>query len=407
MPSHIPINVFDLASAEFIADPYPAYKHLRRHLPVCWDEQFGFWLVSRYEDVHGLLRGKQWSSDQLDELMGRLGAGEQVAATPLREVLTNRLVLTDDPAHRRIRSLLQLAFTPRRVEMMRPAIQAIIDELLDRAQAAGRMDLIADFADPLPSRVVAAMLGLPLEDRHQFKAWTDDIYAFVGFSAVSVSERARRAVASARQLRTYLSDLFGAIRQRPRDDLLSAMVAAEEQGDRLSETELLSNVVGLINASHETTTNLIGNTVLTLLRHPTQWQRLAERPSLAPSVIEEALRYESPVQMLARRAAEDAQVGGVTIPRGGRVVALLGAANRDPEVFADPDDFDVTRPEIKHLAFGGGPHYCLGAALGRLEGQLAIEAVCQRLPRLRLAEDKVSWRPLSIFRGLRALPVEF
>jgi cytochrome P450 len=302
---------------------------------------------------------------------------------------------------------MQQAFTPRRVEMMRAIIQSVADELIDRMLPAGRAELIADFADPLPARVIATMLGLPPDDRHRFKTWTDDIYAFFGFSAVPVAERAARGTDSARQLRTYLADLFAAIRRSPRDDLLSGMVAAEEHGDRLTETELFSNVVGLINASHETTTNLIGNTILALLRHPEQWQLLAKEPGRAADAVEEGLRYDAPVQLVLRRAAEDIAVAGVTIPRGDRAVVALGSANRDPAVYTDPDRFEVTRDEAKHVSFGGGPHFCLGAALGRLEGQLAIETVVRRLPRLRVAADRLDWRPLPVFRGLKALSVEF
>src|SRR5437763_4299291 len=219
MAQHRPVNAFDFTAPEFIADPYPAYARLRDELPVCWDEKLQHWVVSRYEDVHALLRDKRFSTDQPDELMGRFPADEQAAAAPLREILTHRIVLTDNPDHHRIRGLMQLAFSPRRVELMRPAIQEIADELLDRVQAAGRADLIADFADPLPAQVIATMLGLPPEDRHRFKTWTDDIYGFFGFSAVSVGERARQGTDSARQLRAYLADLFAFIRRQPRDAL--------------------------------------------------------------------------------------------------------------------------------------------------------------------------------------------
>ncbi len=187
MSARFPKNVIHFISPEFIADPYPAYARLRNDLPVCWDDKLGYWVITRYEDIHPLLRDKRWSSNQIDEMMGRLSASEQADASPLREILTNRLVLSDNPTHHRIRGLMQLAFTPRRVELMRPAIQAIADELLDRIQAAGRADLIADFADPLPARVIAVMLGLPPEDRHRFKGWTDHIYAFFGVSAEPVS----------------------------------------------------------------------------------------------------------------------------------------------------------------------------------------------------------------------------
>lgn len=399
-----PANPCSLVSPDFIADPYPSYHRLRTERPVCWDESFRSWLVSRYADVHALLRDGRFSSRQLDAMMGGLSAPEQADAAPLREILTNRILLTDEPDHRRIRSLMQLAFTPRRVELMRPIILASVNELLDRALPAGRMELVAAFADPLPSHVIATMLGLPPEDHHQFKSWTDDIYGFLGISSVPLAERARKATDGARHLRKYLAELFAQIRQLPRDDLLSALVAAEEQGERLTETELFSNVVGLINASHETTTNLIANTTYTLLRTG-DWQRLVDDPSLAADAVEEGLRYESPIQMLARGATEEVRLGDVTIAAGDRVALLLGSANRDPAEFPDPDRFDLSREKVKHVAFGGGPHFCLGAALGRLEGQIALEALSRRVPKLRLATEKVAWRPFPAFRGLTELLV--
>jgi cytochrome P450 len=398
-------NDLDLTSPSFLADPYAAYELLRRERPVCFDERLGYWLVSRYADVFALLRDHRLSSDELGALMGRLTPADQQAAAPLREILTGRMLLTDNPDHRRIRMLMQLAFTPRQVERMRPDIQATIDELLARGQAAGRMDLVADFGDPLPAHVIAAMLGLPPEDRHRFKTWTDDIYSFMGVSAEPLADRARRAAASATELRAYLADLFAKIRRNPQDDLLSAMLAAEAEGTKLSETELFSNVVGMINAAHETTTNLICNTVLALLQNPDQWQRVAANPELTERAVEEGLRYDSPIQILGRHTLEDVELHGVTIPAGQRVALMLGAADRDGDQFPDPNRFDIDRPEIKHVAFGGGHHFCLGAALGRLEGQMAVATLSRRFPNLKLATDRVTWRPYPVFRGLVSLPV--
>jgi cytochrome P450 len=301
---------------------------------------------------------------------------------------------------------MQLAFTPRRVELMRQVIQSYLDELMAQAQAKGSVELISEVADPLPAHVIASMLGLPSEDHHRFKAWTDEIYSFMGVSAEPLSERARRATAAATQLREYLAALFAQIRTRPRDDLLSGMVAAEEQGEKLSQTELFSNVVGMINAAHETTTNLIGNTVFNLLRNPDQWQALVAEPGLAESAVEEGLRYDSPIQMVARRTLEDIEVAGITIPAGQPVALGLAAANRDESQFPDPDRFDIRRTDNKHLAFGGGQHFCLGAALGRLEGQIALAAISRKWPKLSLADTQVSWRPYPVFRGLRALRLQ-
>ncbi|MCE9526434.1 MAG: cytochrome P450 [Planctomycetales bacterium] len=400
-----PKNPHNLTSAQFLGNPYVVYEQLRRDLPVCWDERLGFWLVSRYADVHAGLRDHRLSSAQLTEVMGRLPEGEREEARPLKEILTGRLLLTDDPDHRRIRMLMQLAFTPRQVERMRAEIQQTIDELLSPCTASGSFDLIADFSDPLPAHVIAAMLGIPAGDRQLFKKWTDDIYAFMGVSAEPISARAKRATESAVQLRSHLAALFAEARRQPREDLLSAMVAAEGEGARLSETELFANVVGMINAAHETTANLIGNTVLNLLRNPDQWQKLLGEASLCENAIEEGLRYDPPIQMLGRRASVDIELHGVIIPAGQQVALILGAANRDPDQFADPNRFDITRPDIKHVAFGGGPHFCLGAALGRLEGQMALATLISRFPNLRLTDKPIAWRPYPVFRGLRGLPL--
>jgi cytochrome P450 len=407
MQTHTLVSEIDLTSSGFIADPYPAYRRLREQRPVCWDERLRVWLISRHADADALLRDPRCSSDRLDAFMGRLPPDERAAAAPLRELLTHRLAYTDRPDHHRLRSLMQMAFTPRHVEMMRGVIQAGLDQLVARVKPRGRMDLIADLANPLRTHAVAGLLGLPEEDRSRFEAWTADIYAFVGLSAVPVVERARRATARVPQIRAYLAGLFDALTRQPGDNLLSSLLAVEHEGERLTEAELVSNVVGLINASHETTTNLIGNTVLALLRHPDQWQALVARPALVPTAVEEGLRYESPVQMVSRHALEDIPLGAVTVRKGEAMAILLGSANRDPEVIADPDRFDVTRAEVEHLAFAAGPHHCLGAALGRMTGQLALQTLIRDMPRLRLAGGELSWSPFPVFRGLLALPVEF
>jgi cytochrome P450 len=398
-----PRNPFDLTSPEFLRDPYPMYAALRRDSPVSWDDRLGYWFITRYADVFALLRDHRLSSNSLGDWIGRLPVEAQSAAAPLREILTNRIVLTDSPDHRRIRGLMQLAFTPRRVELMRHTIQTYLDELLSKAEAGGEVELISQVADPLPAHVIASMLGLPSEDHHRFKAWTDEIYSFMGVSAEPLAARAGRATAAAVQLREYLAALFAQIRTHPRDDLLSGMVAAEEQGEKLSQTELFSNVVGMINAAHETTTNLIGNTIMNLLRNPDQWRALVADPSLAESTVEEGLRYESPIQVVARRTLEPIEVAGLTIPANQPVALGLAAANRDEACFPDPDHFDIRRADNKHLAFGGGQHFCLGAALGRLEGQIALATISRRWPQLSLADERIEWRPYPVFRGLKAL----
>src|SRR5262245_5322106 len=398
-----PRSPFDLTSAELLRDPYPIYAALRRDMPVAWDDRLGYWFVTRYADVHALLRDHRLSSNSLGDWIGRLPANEQAAAQPLKEILTNRIVLTDSPDHRRIRGLMQLAFTPRRVELMRREIESYLNQLMDKAEAGGSVELVSQVADPLPDHVIAAMLGLRPQDHHRFKQWTDEIYLFMAASAVPLAERARRGTAAAVQLREYLAALFAQIRAKPRDDLLSAMVAAEEQGEKLSQTELFSNVVGMINAAHETTTNLIANTVLHLLRNREQWEALVADPGLAESTVEEGLRYESPIQVVARRTLEDIQVAGVTIPANQPLALGLAAANRDDAYFPNAERFDIRRTDNKHVAFGGGQHFCLGAALGRLEGQIALATISRRWPKLQLARDSVVWRPYPVFRGLTAL----
>lgn len=402
MSTKTPVNPCDLLAPETIADPYTSYARLRAECPVCWEESAKGWLVARFADVATILRDRRFLSDRVAQLMARLTADEQIEAEPLRALFTGRLLFSDGAAHARIRGLMQKAFLPRFVEALRTEIRTATDELLDRAR--GEMDFIRDFAVPLPSRVITKMLGFPPEHGEQFKNWTDDIYAFFSLSTVPLIERTRKALASAAALTAYLRKHFAHLRAHPQDNLLSAMVAAEEAGERLTEGELIANVVGLINGSHETTTNLLGNTLLILLRRPELWQALRADPALVPAVIEEALRFESPVQMASRVTTEDVELRGVRIPAGELVIPILGSAHRDPDAFPDPDRFEPRR-DPKHLAFGVGPHYCIGAGLARLEGQIVFEVLLRRLPNLRLAAERVEWRPYPIFRALKALPL--
>jgi pimeloyl-[acyl-carrier protein] synthase len=302
---------------------------------------------------------------------------------------------------------MQKAFAPRRVEAMRAHIQNTVDRLLVGVQGKGEMDLIRDFAAPLPSQIITPLLGLPPEDRHQFKAWADDIYAFMGLSAVPLVDRAGRALHSALELTAYLRNVIARIRDAPRDDLLSAMVVTEDQGTSLREDEVIANVIGLLSASHETTTHLIGNSIWTLLRHPNQLQLLRDDPSLICSAVEEFLRFESPTQMVGRRVGEELEVNGQRMLKGQTVALLLGSANRDAQQFSDPERLDITRRQNPHVAFGVGSHFCLGASLARLEAQLAIASIVTRMPALKLACSEPDWRPFPSFRGLNSLSVIF
>ena len=315
---------------------------------------------------------------------------------------------SDPPKHTRLRTLVSKAFTPAAVERLAPIIQRIVDEAVDAALARGGMEVMHDLAYPLPVTVIAHMLGVPPEDRDQFKKWSDDITATAGNIMANLTpEHYRQALQSTRELTAYFRKVVAERRSQPRADLLTAMAKAEEQGDRLSEAELFANAVLLLNAGHETTTNLIGNGIWALLRFPEQKRRLREDPSLANTAVEELLRFDSPVQFTSRLLKEDVTVSGKTLRAGQMVLLLLGAANRDPAQFADPDQLDVGRQDNKHVAFGMGPHFCLGAPLARLEGRIVLQTLLNRLPGLRLDGPEPEYRDNFNLRGLKALKVAF
>jgi len=318
--------------------------------------------------------------------------------------LLSSLLAIDPPDHTRLRTLVTKAFTPRMVEALRPRIQAIVDERLDAAQAAGRLELIGDLACPLPVTVIAELLGVPPADRERFKRWSDDLATMADATlALAGLEPAERAVA---ELEGYLREVFAERRSRPRENLITALVHAQAEGQVLTDEELLTTCILLLVAGNETTTNLIGNGVLALLEHPRELARLSEDPSLIRAAVEEMLRCDSPVQLTSRLAIEDVRIGGKDIRAGTEVDLLLGAANRDPGHFPDPDRFDVGRPENRPVAFGYGIHFCLGAALARVEAQVAVGALVQRFPRLRL-DGAPERRPGVVLRGLGSLPLAF
>ena len=390
----------DLLDPGFLADPYPVYHRLRAEAPV-YRHPFGFFVLTRYEDVAAFLRDPRFGKSGYQALFeARFGGG------PDASWLALSMLFRDPPDHTRLRALVGQAFTPRVVETLRPRVQAIVDGLLDRVAEAGRMDVIEDLAYPLPVTVISELLGVPVDEADQVKAWSRDVARALDAIALPVEpevlERGRRATGG---MVDYFRRLADERRRRPGTDLLSGLVEAEEAGDRLTERELLATCVLLYVAGHETTVNLVGNGLLALLRHPDEWRRLREDSTLLPGAIEELLRYDGPVQRTGRTAGEDVEIGGVAIAAGTLVLAMLGAANRDPAQFADPDRLDVTRDEPRHLAFGAGIHYCLGASLARLEGQVAIGAVLRRFSGLTLDVECPVWRPSSALRGLETLPV--
>jgi cytochrome P450 len=382
---------------EVIANPYPTYHRLRREDPVHLSP-LGIWALSRYDDAATLLR---------DPRFGRRGFQQILESRFGRQGLGQSMLFQDPPDHTRLRTLVNKGFTPRVIEGMRSHIQQVVDGLLDQVKAAGRMDVVADLAYPLPVIVICEMVGVPAEDRDKFRDWSYAIARSLDAIAVPNEELARRANEAQDALTAYFARLIEERRRAPRPDLLSALIAAEEAGDRLTTQELFATGILLFIAGHETTVNLIGNGTLALLRNPDQMQRLRAEPGLIASAVEELLRYDSPVQRTGRLLYEDVTIDGKTIPKGSIAVALIGAANRDPAHFPDPDRLDITRSDNRHLAFGWGIHFCLGAPLARLEGQIAFSTLLRRFPRLALAADQVEYRETSTLRGLRELPVTF
>ncbi len=399
-----------LQSPELRANPYPLYRAIREaspvlRLPVPNHTGAGVWLLTRYAEVQAVLRGPGFSVDRrraeiVRENVGRLPLELLGEAGGLRSML-----LMDAPDHTRVRGLVAKAFTPRRVAALRPRIEAIVDELLGPVARRGAMDAIEALAAPLPAIVIAELLGVPAEDHRQFKQWSSELVS--GLAQGNPLETLARVQRGLEPLLAYLRRIIAARRSEPRDDLISAMIAAQEERDALTDAELLATSNLPLVAGHETTTNLIGNGLLALLRYPGELARLRAEPGLLRGAIEELLRYDSPVQATVRVATEEGELGAHRIRPGALVVCGIGAANRDPAAFRDPDRLDVGRAECHHLSFGFGPHFCLGAGLARLEAEAVFAALLARFPGLRLASEAVEFRPNPILRGLRALPVAF
>ena len=392
---------FNPMDPEFLADPYPTYHRLRAEDPVHYSP-LGFWVLTRYEDVAAVLRDARFIKEPLAALVAARFGSEVPRGVGLS------MLDRDPPDHTRLRSLVSKAFTPRVVEGLRPRIQEIVDGLIARAEAAGSMDLIEEFAYPIPVNVICEMMGVPVQDHERFKGWSLDIAR--GLDSIWLppdSEIPRRSAAARHAISDYFRELIAQRRASPRGDLLSALIAAEEAGDKLNEEELLATCILILIAGHETTVNLIGNGVLALLRNPEELRRLRATPGLITTAVEELLRYDGPVQRTARVASDDATIGGHTIRKGEMVMPFIGAADRDPAHFPEPDRLDLSRADNRHIAFGWGIHFCLGAPLARVEGQIAINTLVRRLPRLAFVSDTVEYRQSLTLRGLKALPVKF
>lgn len=398
----------DLLSPELTADPHAYYARLRAEEPVHWSEGSKGWLLTRYDDVVAAYTDPLLSSDRVRPLLDVLPERRRAELGPMLETISRWMVVTDPPAHTRLRRLANYAFRQQRVAAMGGWIGEIVDELLDDFAASGGGDFLRDFAYPLPATVIARMMGAPREDQEQFQRWSDEL-ALVAFSAGGADRAARheRALAGVRDMQRYLAGLIERRRREPGDDMISLLLAAEdESGDHLDDAELMALCSLILFAGHETTTNLLCNALVTLSRHPGQRDLLAADPSLANRAVEEVLRFEGPIKILVRWVHEDHERGGRQVKAGQRVFLVQQSANRDGDVFADPDTFDLRRPiQPLHVGFGRGPHACLGAQLARIEGRVALPRILQRFPAIHVAGE-VAWKPSIASRAVTSLEVD-
>jgi hypothetical protein len=398
--------IFNPLAPEFIRDPYPHYERLRNTDPMHLSP-FGMYVASRHAEASLALRDKRFGKDFVERSTRRYGP--KIMEEPVFRSMSRWMLQQDPPDHTRLRGLVVKAFTARRVEDMRPRIQQVVDQTLDRVAAHGRMDLIEDFAFRLPVTIICDMLGIPEDHRETFYARSRDGGRLLDPVPLSPAEIAE-ANAGTALTQMYFQQLFELRRKNPGDDLTTQLVQAEEDGSKLSNEELTANIILLFGAGHETTVNLIGNGLLALHRNPDQLALLKANPALITNAIEEFLRYDSSVQLSGRVALEDIDdLGGKKIPKGETVLCLLGSANRDPAVYPDrPDRLDITRPNVRPLSFGGGIHFCLGAQLARIEAEIAIATLLRRLPDLRLDDaENPEWRPTFVLRGLKKLPASW
>ena len=382
-------------------NPYPLLHQLRADDPVHFSTFANGWVLTRYADAIAYLRDRRFSRvAYLDQMRAKFGD------QPILELQAGELAFNDPPNHTTLKGLASKAFSPTAIEAARPSVAARVDELLDSLVGPGSMDVIADFAYPLPADAISAMVGVPRDDWKMLRGFVDGVILSRGI--VRTKAMMAEGDRSARQFMDYLRALVKERRARPQSDLMSAMIAAEERGRRLSDDEVVTMAEQLFTAGHGTTRNLIGSAVLALIQNPAEFRKLRENPKLIESAIEEALRYDSPTQAPNPQVAtEDVEIGGRKIAKGEVVTVLIGAANRDPAKFPAPDRFDIARSDGEHLAFSHGIHFCLGASLARLQAQVAVTAIARRMPRIRLATDVLKWKTMGRFRGLEALPVEF
>ncbi len=397
------LSLVRLLEPEVLANPYPLYHKLRSEDPVHWDRFLQTWVVTRYDDVVTVLSAFSADRTPTPEQLSSMGLS---ALNPIAKVMVKQMLFMDGPAHARLRGLASTAFTPQRVAALRSHIQEIAENLVDKVQDRGQMDIIADFAAPLPAIVTAEMLGVPTEDHVNLKKWSADFAEMLG-NFQHNPDRVSRVLASTNNLVNYFKEAIRRMRTHPKEGLIHSFMTAELDGDRLSEEEIVANCIVTMVGGQETTTNLIGSGLFTLMQNGEEFHRLLDNRDLIPSAIEELLRYESPSQHTGRIAREDVDLGGKKIRKGQAVMAIMAAANRDPERFPDPDRLILDRKDNKHLAFGWSSHFCFGAPLARMEGQISFEVLLRRLGSLNLKPGPLTWRENSGLRGLTALPVTF
>lgn len=389
----------DLLRPDILADPYPFFRRLRTDDPVHWDAAEQGWIISRYNDAVSVLADRRFSAERL---LSSQGGNKDM--NPVRAALARQMLFLDPPDHTRLRCLFTKAFTPRRIEGLRPHIFEMVTGLLDTVCDGETFDFIRDFAIPLPVTVIAEMLGVPTSDRERLRVWSMAFGKLISGRILTLEEssEAEQGILAFMQ---YFRGLIAERREIPADDMISDLATVEEQGDRLNTEELLVNLILLLAAGHGTTTHLLGNGLLALLRNHDQWRLLGADSSIAAAAVTELLRYDGPVQLTSREALEDVHLGGRTIARGQRVTVILGSANRDPEHFPDPDTLNLRRSSARPVSFGHGIHTCLGAALARMETQVAFGELARRFPSLRLRVEKLEWVRSIAFRGLQSLPV--
>ena len=398
-------RVTELLSDRAVADPYSHFASLREAAPMYRDEQLGAWLVLRYDDVRAAFRDSRLSADRVSPYFERRRAhGDTERERTTFEVLTRWIVFTDPPRHTRLRKLVEYAFRPRAVERMRGWIASLADELVEELGDEHEFDFMERFANPLPVRVIGDLFGVPHESRQDLTRWSEDILTLV-FGAMHSADRHERAERSLREFSEFLRDVIADRRVRPGEDLISDLVAAEERGDVLEEEEIVATCVLLLFAGHETTRNLLANGLKSILEHPDARAALLSDPSGMPAAVEEVLRFDGPTKAMWRQVVGPVEYGGQRIEPGERVLLVQASANRDPRRFEDPETFDIARRSNRHVGFGYSIHYCLGAAIARLEGALGLGAFLERFPRASLAADTFEWVPLVLSRSLKRLPV--